>query len=46
MENLKQTIAEELKKLETMIKCESEKTQIEEQRKKLDKMLENYLNDM
>lgn len=45
MENLKEQIAQKLKKIEEMIKKEENKNQIEKQRKELDDLLEKYLKD-
>lgn len=46
MKELKKEIAKNLKKLETMIKLEKDKNEIEEQRKELDNLLEKYLKDV
>ena len=46
MKNLKKEISEQLKKIEKMIKNGENKTEIDVERKKLDKMLEEYLKDI
>ena len=46
MEEMKQTIRKEIEKLEEMINSNEEKEKIEKQRKKLDKLLEEYLKDL
>ena len=48
MNDLKENIKKELEKLENMISLnkEKEKEEIENQRKKLDKLLEEYLKDL
>ena len=43
MGNLKKEISEELRKIEEMIKNGENKRKIDIERKKLDKMLEDYL---
>lgn len=46
MSETKQKIKEELKKLEDLINTNSEKENIEKQRKKLDELLEEYTKDL
>ncbi len=46
MENLKEQIAQKLKQIENMIETEKDKNKIETERKKLDKLLEQYLKDI
>ena len=46
MQELKQKIEEELKKLEELINNNSEKEKIQKQRKKLDELLEEYTKDL
>lgn len=46
LKNLKEEIAENLKKLEAMIKLGKDKNEIEGQRKELDNLLEKYLKDI
>lgn len=43
--NLKEQIAQKLKKIENMIEKEVEKNQIEAERKELDKLLEEYIKE-
>ena len=44
--NLRIEIKEKLNKIEKMIEEEKSKEEIEKERKELDKMLEEYLNDI
>lgn len=46
MKELKDNIKKEIEILENMISLNKEKEQIENQRKKLDKLLEEYLKDL
>ena len=46
MKNLKENIKKELEILEEMIELNIDKEKIESQRKKLDKLLEEYLKDL
>lgn len=46
MQETKQKIKETLKILEELINTNSEKEKIEKQRKKLDKLLEEYTKDL
>ena len=46
MKNLKEEIAEKLQQIEKMIKNEEAKEKIEEQRKILDKLLEEYIEEL
>ena len=46
MNDLKDNIKKELEVLEKMISLNQEKKEIEKQRKKLDKLLEEYLQDL
>ena len=46
MNDLKENIKKELEILENMISLNKEKEKIENQRKKLDKLLEEYLKDL
>ena len=46
MESIKKQISNELKKIEEMIKNGENNRKIEIERKKLDKMLEEYLKDI
>lgn len=46
MKDLKDNIKKEIEILENMINLNKEKEQIENQRKKLDKLLEEYLKDL
>lgn len=46
MKNLKENIKKELEILEEMIELNIDKEKIESQRKKLDKLLEEYLEDL
>lgn len=46
MNDLKDNIKKELEILEKMINLNKEKEQIENQRKKLDKLLEEYLKNL
>ncbi len=46
MKDLKNNIKKEIEILENMINLNKEKEQIENQRKKLDKLLEEYLKDL
>ena len=46
MENLKKQISNELEKIEEMIKNGENSRKIEIERKKLDKMLEEYLKNI
>ena len=45
MENLKEQIAQKLKKIEEMIKKEEDRDKIEEQRRDLDNLLARYLEE-
>ena len=46
MKDLKDNIKKEIEILENMINLNKEKEQIEKQRKKLNKLLEEYLKDL
>ena len=46
MKDLKDNIKKEIEILENMINLNKEKEQIENQRKKLNKLLEEYLKDL
>ena len=46
MKNLKEEIAEKLQQIEKMIKNGEAKEKIEEQRKILDKLLEEYIEEL
>ena len=46
MKDLKENIKKEIEILENMISIKKKKEQIENQRKKLDKLLEEYLKDL
>ncbi len=46
MEDLKKQIKEELKILEEMIENKEEKNKIDNQRKKLDSLLEKFVKDL
>ncbi len=46
MKNLKENIKKEIGILEEMIELNIDKEKIESQRKKLDKLLEEYLKDL
>ena len=46
MKNLKENIKKEIEILEKMIELNIDKEKIESQRKKLDKLLEEYLKDL
>lgn len=46
MNDLKENIKKEIEILENMISLNSEREKIEKQRKKLDKLLEEYLKDL
>ena len=46
MNDLKENIKKEIEILENMISLNSEREKIEKQRKKLDKLLEEYLQDL
>ena len=46
MKNLKENITKEIEILEKMIELNIDKEIIESQRKKLDKLLEEYLKDL
>lgn len=46
MNNLKEQIAQKLKKIENMIEKEVDKEQIEIERKQLDDLLEKYIKEL
>lgn len=46
MNDLKENIKKEIEILENMISLNSEREKIEKQRKKLDKLLEEYIKDL
>ena len=46
MNDLKENIKKEIEILKNMISLNSEREKIEKQRKKLDKLLEEYLKDL